>query len=189
MTQLTNILENKSISNEIVQISHIKGESVFMTDPEGKRIEVKYTEQGSKIVFTRDSEGRAIAIEERVNGTKLYHISSDSSGLPSSHEIKDDQNEIVYFYDVVGKLQHFVELKNNGDRISTILDINLMYSIEQKQLGGIVFKAWKVTPEETFEGMVWLHQDGEVTEYGTEDVIADIYAKFSRFLDGARVKS
>lgn len=187
MLELTRNEVTTSVANEIVQLSHIKGESVFVTDPEGKRIEFKYTTDGSTMVFTKDEEGRGLAIEERANGAKLYHISSDSTGLPSTHEIKEDQTEIIYFYDSVGTLQHFVEMKTNGDRISTILDKNgSMYSIEQKQVGGVVFKAWKTNEAEVKEGMVWLHQDGDVSEYGDNEVVSELYSRFAKFLDGVR---
>ena len=185
MLELTKntIKENNKVSSNLVQLTHIKGESVFMTDTDGKRIEIKYTEDGSKVVFTQDEDGRGLAIEERINGSKLYHISSDSAGLPSTHEIKEDNTELVYFYDSTGRLQHFVELKTNGDRVSTILDkAGAMFSIEQKQIGGIIFKLWK----ESKEGMVWLHQDGDVTEYGDKEIVSDLYTKFSRFLDGVK---
>lgn len=187
MLELTKDSVTNTIANEIVQLSHVKGESVFITDPEGKRIEFKYTEDGSTMVFTKDEEGRGLAIEERSNGAKLYHISSDSTGLPSTHEIKEDQTEIIYFYDSVGSLQHFVEMKTNGDRVSTILDKNgSMYSIEQKQVGGIIFKAWKIEENETKEGLVWLHQDGDISEFGAESVVSELYTRFSKFLDGVR---
>src|SRR3989338_11308819 len=148
----------------LVQLKHISGESVSISDPEGNKIEVKTTSDGTKVVFTKDEEGRSLAIEERANGTKLYHISKDSTGLPSSHEIREDQTEIVYFYNLEGNLKHFVELKPNGDRISTVMGPEgSIYSIDQKQVGGVVFQAWISKNNETKEGLVWLHPDGEVS--------------------------
>lgn len=176
------------IRGELVQLRHIKGESVYMTDPEGNKIELKTTPDGTNIVFTKDEAGRRIAIEERANGTKLYHISSDNTGLPSSHEVRADKTEIVYFYDVSGSLQHFVELKPNGDRISTLVSKDgSMYSMEQKQIGGIVFQGWIVSKNAPKEGMIWLHPDGEISSYGDAVVTSEIFRKFSRFLDGVRV--
>ena len=180
--------KTEKISPEIIQLRHINGESVFMKDPEGEQIEIKVAKDGTRFVFTKDEEGRCMAIEERINGTKLYHVSKDSTGLPSTHEIRGDQTEIVYFYNAQGNLQHFVELKPNGDRVSTILTSEgSIYSIEQKQVGGIIFHAWlSVDKEVKKEGMVWLHPQGEVTTFGDETVIGELMTKFSRFLDGVR---
>jgi len=176
------------ISTELVQLRHIKGESVYMIDPEGHKIEIKTTIDGTKIVFTKDEEERCIAIEERLNGTKVYHISSDSTGLPSSHEMRPDQSEIVYFYNSVGNLQHFVELKTNGDRVSTILGKDgSIYSIEQKQIGGIIFQAWYKKENEPKEGMVWLHQNGEVSTYGNKEAINELITRFPKYFDGVKV--
>lgn len=189
MLELTrNSGEVAKISGEVLQLKHLRGESVFMTDPEGNRIEFKTTGDGTNIVFTRDETGRSIAIEERPNGTKLYHISSDNTGLPSSHEVRADQTEVVYFYDSKGSLQHFVELRPNGDRVSTILSENgSIYSIEQKQIGGIIFQAWIHKGTEPKDGMIWLHPDGEVSTHGDKEVVSELFCKFSRFLDGVRV--
>ena len=189
MIEATNTISPVTkISDELLQIQHIKGESVFMTDPEGNRIEFKTTADGTSIVFTRDENGRAIAIEERINGTRLYHISKDNTGLPSSHELRaTDQTEIVYFYNAVGNLQHFVELRSSGDRVSTIISENTVFSMEQRQIGGIIFKAWIGNANEKKEGMIWLLPDGEVTTYGDSSVVEELFTKFSRFLDGVRV--
>ena len=174
-----------SLSEEVVQLSHVRGESIFINDPEGNKIEIKTTDDGRKIVFTRDEGGRSIAIEERDNGTKLYHISCDSAGLPSSHEVRLDRTEIVYFYNASGILQHFVELRPNGDRVSTILTGNeSIYSIEQKQIGGIVFTGWQRNKNNPKEAMVWLHPDGDVSTYGDDEVVVQLFSKFSKYLDG-----
>jgi len=173
------------ISTAIVQLKHVLGESVFMEDPEGNRIELKTTKDGTKLIFTKDENGTSLAIEERINGTKLYHISSDCTGLPSSHEIRPDNTEIVYFYNISGKLKHFVELKTNGDRMSTILrEDGSVWTIEQKQIGGIIFQAWTKPKEGPKEGMIWLHPDGEITTYGNKIVISELKNKFARYLDG-----
>ena len=189
MIELTkNTNELIEITPALVQLKHISGESIYINDPEGNKIEIKTTSDGTKIVFTKDEEGRSLAIEERANGTKLYHISKDSTGLPSSHEIRKDQTEIVYFYNQEGSLKHFVELKPNGDRISTVMGPEgSIYSIDQKQIGGIVFQAWISKDTEMKEGLVWLHPEGEVSTHGDEEVISELLNKFSRFLDGVRV--
>ena len=180
--------ETNLISQDVVQLRHIKGTSVYITDPDGNKIEIKTTNDGTKIIFTQDETGKSLAIEERMNGTKLYHISSDSTGLPSSHEIRPDQTEIVYFYNPQGNLQHFVELKTNGDRVSTLVGQNgSIYSIEQKQIGGIVFQAWLREDNEPKEGMIWLHPDGEISTYGNKDAIAELFSKFPKYFDGVRV--
>ena len=180
----SNLSEISTLSSAVVQLSHIKGESVFISDPEGNRIEIKTTVDGGKIIFTKDEGGRSIALEERENGTKLYHISCDSTGLPSSHEIRPDQTEIVYFYNAVGSLQHFVELKPNGDRVSTILSEGSIYSIEQKMVGGIIFSGWHRNSNDPKEGMIWLQPDGEVSTYGDEKIITEILSRFPKYLDG-----
>ena len=147
--------EIDKISETIVQLRNVKGNSVYITDTEGNRLEIKTTDYGSQIVFTQDETGKSLAIEERENGIKFYHISSDSTGLPSSHEIRPDQTEIIYFYDVQGNLQHYVELRPNGDRISTLLGTQgSIYSIEQRQIGGTIFQVWLNKKNETKEGMV-----------------------------------
>lgn len=193
MAELTKLINNveevkdQFISNELVQLSHINIDSVFLTDPEGKRIEIKSNKERN-IVFSKDENGKSIAIETRKNGTKIYHISKDHVGLPSSHEVRSDKTEIVYFYNVEGKLQHFVELKPNGDRISTILNKDgSLYSIEQKQIGGIVFQAWSCNGKSKSEGMIWLHPDGEITTYGNEFIISELKSRFAKFLDGVSV--
>ena len=189
MIELTNnACEISKISGEILQLRHLKGESVFMTDPEGNKVEFKIVEDGTSIVFTRDENGKSIAIEERPNGTRLYHISKDNTGLPSSHEIRTDETQVVYFYNSFGNLQHFVELKPNGDRISTVISDNgSIYSMEQKQIGGIIFQAWINSKFGPKEGMIWLHSDGEVSTHGDKAVVSELFSKFSRFLDGVRV--
>ena len=182
-----NFQERDKIPGELIQLRHIKGESVFIVDPDENKIEIRTTDDGAKIVFTKDETGRGLAIEERANGTKLYHISSDSTGLPSSHEIRPDNTEIVYFYNSFGRLQHFVELKPNGDRVSTILcEGGFIYSIEQKMIGGIIFQGWLNKNQEPKEGMVWLHVDGDVTIHGDKSVVSDLFSKFSKFLDGVQ---
>ena len=120
-----NKLEQKA-STELIQLKNFLGDSVFMTDPEGNSIEIKTGVDGSKIVCTRDEEGKSLAIEEKLNGSVVYHISKDSTGLPSSHEIKTDKTEVIYFYNEAGKLEHFVELKTNGDRVSTVICENAL---------------------------------------------------------------
>ena len=192
MIELTNNIcspnETKPISEEMVQLRHLKSESFFMTDPEGNKIEFKKTNDGTEVVFTKDENGKVLAIEERPNGTKLYHISSDSTGLPSSHEIRADQTEIIYFYNALGFLQHFVELRTNGDRVSTLIGENgSIISIEQKQIGGIVFQAWLRFGDEPKEGMIWLHPDGEVSTHGDSDVITELFSRFPKFFDGVKV--
>lgn len=188
MIELNEITENfreSLISCDLVQLKHIKGQSFFMTDPEENKIEIKVTEDGTRIVFTKDENGKSFAIEERANGTKLYHISSDNTGLPSSHEIREDQTQVVYFYNAHGNLKHFVEIKPNGDRVSTLIgEEGSIYSIEQKQIGGIIFQAWKAQGNEPKEGMIWLHPDGDVTTHGDQMIVSDLFSKFPRFLDG-----
>ena len=180
--------ETKLPSQELVQLRHISGESVFISDPEGNRMEIKTAKDGTKIIFTKDEAGKSLPIEERPNQTKLYHVASDSTGLPSTHEIRPDNTEIIYFYNAEGKLQHFVELKSNGDRISTLINSDgSIYSIDQKQIGGIIFKAWLRNNNEPKEGMVWLHPDGETSTHGDFSVISDLFTKFKKFLDGVRV--
>lgn len=189
MIELTKKQENNQEIEKkiepIAQLRNVKGNSVYITDPEGNRLEIKTTNYGSQIVFTQDEAGKSLAIEERENGIKFYHISSDSTGLPSSHEIRPDQTEIIYFYDVNGNLQHYVEMKPNGDRISTLLGVHgSIYSIEQRQIGGTVFQVWLNEKNETKEGMLWLHPDGEVSTYGKKEAINELIKKFGRFLDG-----
>ena len=186
LTKNTNKLTE--ITPALVQLKHINGKSVYMNDPEGNKIEIKTTSDGTKILFTKDEEGRSLAIEERPSGTKLYHISHDSTGLPSSHEIREDKTEIVYFYSQDGNLKHFVELKPNGDRTSTVMSSDgSIYAIDQKQIGGIIFQAWVSKNDKAKEGLVWLHPDGEVSTHGDKEVIAELLNKFSRFLDGVRI--
>src|SRR3989338_7146451 len=151
-----NTNELTEIVPALVQLRHLSGESVYISDPEGNKIEIKTTAEGTKIVFTKDEEGRSLAIEERANGTKLYHISKDSTGLPSSHEVREDKTEIIYFYNQEGYLKHFVELRPNGNRISTVMGKEgSIYSIDQKQIGGIIFQAWIQENNEIKEGLVW----------------------------------
>lgn len=190
MLEITKEIKTKisSPNEELVQLKHIQGESVFMRDPEGQMIEIKTAKDGTKILFAKDELGKSIAIEERPNGTRLYHISKDSAGLPSSHEVKIDQTEIVYFYDVEGKLQHFVELKPNGDRISTLMSQDgSIYSIQQKQIGGIIFQGWVRLANEPKDGMIWLHPDGDISTHGDKGVVSELFKRFSKFLDGVRV--
>ena len=190
ITKTTNIQVKKSYQEELVQLRYIVGDSVYISDPEGGQIEIKTTKDGTKIVFTRDDIGKCIAIEERTNGTKLYHISKDSTGLPSSHEIRIDQTEIVYFFNLEGNLQHFVELRANGDRVSTLMGSDgSIYSVEQKQIGGIIFQGWTRIKNEPKEGMIWLHPDGDISTHGSGDVLQEILKRFAKFLDGVKVET
>lgn len=188
MIELTrNTTELVETTSALVQLRYLSGESVYISDPEGNKIEIKTVSDGTKIVFTKDEEGRSLAIEERIDGTRLYHISKDSTGLPSSHEIREDKTEIVYFYNHNGNLKHFVELKPNGDRISTVMGpAGSIYTIEQKQIGGVIFQAWIPKNNVTKEGLVWLHTDGEVSTHGDKEVISELLNKFARFLDGVK---
>lgn len=182
--------EIKTPSEEIIQLRYLTGESVFITDPEGHKIEIKTTNDGTKVLFTKDESGKSIAIEERANKTKLYHISKDSTGLPSSHEVRPDQTEIVYFYNEKGNLQHFVELKPNGDRISTLMSPDgSIYSVEQKQIGGVIFKGWTRLLNEPKEGLIWLMPDGDITTHGDKFIILEIQKRFAKFLDGVVVET
>ena len=186
----TKLNKTSKISEDLIQLRHLRGDSVFMSDPDGNKIEIKTTDDGTKIVFTKDEIGKSLAIEERTNGTKVYHISSDCAGLPSSHEVRSDNTEVVYFYNTTGNLQHFVELKVNGDRVSTILSGNgSIFSVEQKQIGGVVFQGWVCEKDLPKEGMVWLHPDGEVSRHGDKDVVSELLKRFSKFLDGVVVEA
>ena len=180
--------ESQELSAPLIQLRHIEGVSVYIEDPEGGKIQIKAALDGSKIIFTRDEAGRSLAIEERTNGTRLYHISKDSTGLPSTHEIRHDKTEVVYFYNSQGCLQHFVELRPNGDRVSTVIGGDgSVYSIEQKQIGGVGFHCWISKEGSLKEGLVWLHPQGDVTTSGDEEIVNDLLKKFSRFLDGVKV--
>ena len=63
-----------------------------------------------------------------------------------------------------------------------------VYSIEQKQLGGIIFQAWIQKNGDLREGTVWLHPDGEVSTHGDDEIISVLFSKFRRFLDGVVIK-
>jgi len=179
------IQEKEQARAQLVQLKHLKGDSIFISDPEGQTIEILTTNDKTRVVFTKETTGKCIAIEERENGTKVYHISKDSTGLPSSHEIRQDLTEIVYFYNCQGNLQHFVELKSNGDRVSTLINKDgSLYSIQQKQIGGIVFQGWTRIADEPKDGMVWLHTNGEITTHGSKEIISELCKKFAKFLDG-----
>jgi hypothetical protein len=177
--------EPKIIDIAIIESRFIFSQSNILTqeiiDSEGNKLAFHRSDNGNQFVFTKDGEGNDVAIEHCVDGSKIYHLSQDSKGLPAMHEFRHDGGELMYLLDSEYRLEKIVETKLNGDKISTWFYTNEVISQEQRQTGGMLFRIFN----SGFEALVWLHTDGSVTAHGSEELIKRLKNIFVAYLDGA----
>ncbi len=178
-TEIKNTIETKFVrETEVINKSVIK-------DDEGQELGFGYSVRGNKIVLTQDSKGIAVSIEYLADGTKIYHMEEDSKGLPAMHEFKPDGSEFIYLFDSNVKLEKMVNIKENGDKVTFWFssDGKQIISQEQRQKGGIVFRAISDSDEAT----IWLKNDGETISSGADILIEHLQSVFTKFLDGMKV--
>jgi len=177
--------ETKIIDTSIIESRFIFSQSITQTqeiiDNEGKKLAFHRSSNGNQFIFAKDEEGNEVAVEHCVDGSKIYHLSQDSKGLPAMHEFRPDGGEVMYLLDAERRLEKIVETKLNGDKVSTWFYTNEVISQEQRQTGGMLFKILN----SGFEALVWLHTDGSVTAHGYEELIKRLKNIFVAYLDGA----
>lgn len=180
-----NNAETKVIDTKIIESRFIFSQRAVQTqeiiDNEGKKLAFHRSSNGNQFVFAKDEEGHDVAVEHCVDGSKVYHISQDSKGLPAMHEFRPDGGEVMYLLDAERRLEKIVENKLNGDKISTWFYTNEIISQEQRQTNGMLFRI----SNSNGEALIWLHTDGAVNAYGSEPLIERLKNIFMMFLDGA----
>lgn len=154
-----------------------------ITDDEGQELSFHRNPNGNQIIFTKDLEGCDVAIEHCIDGTKIFHLSQDSKGLPAMHEFKPDGSEVMYLLDQNKLLEKMIETKSNGDKVTSWFYEEEFIVQEQRQTGGIVFRLFN----QQGNAVVWLKTDGELEAYGDEIIIERIQTIFSMYLDGADI--
>jgi hypothetical protein len=180
-----NNAETKIIDTKIIESRFIFSQSKVQTqeiiDCEGKKLAFHRSSNGNQFVFAKDEDGHDVAVEHCVDGSKVYHISQDSKGLPAMHEFRPDGGEVMYLLDSERRLEKIVENKLNGDKVSTWFYTNEIVSQEQRQTSGMLFKIFNSGEE----ALIWLHVDGTVSAYGSDKLIERLKNIFMVFLDGA----
>ncbi len=171
----TSFIENRFIfSQEITNILTIE-------DEDGQKLGFQRLENGNRVIFTKDLEGVDVAIEHCIDGSKVFHLSQDSKGLPAMHEFQADGTEVMYLLDKEANLEKMIETKTNGDKITTWFYRTEVISQEQRQKGGTVFKIFN----EDGEATVWLKPEGNIDANGTDAGLKRVFEVFSKFLDGS----
>lgn len=178
----TKLVETSAIESRFVFAQEINNISKI-TDDEGQELAFHRNTNGNHVVFTKDLEGSDVAIEHCIDGTKIFHLSQDSKGLPAMHEFKPDGSEVMYLLDQNKSLEKMIETKSNGDKVTSWFYETEFLVQEQRQTGGIVFRLFN----EAGNAVVWLKTDGEVEASGNEEVIGRIKTVFSMYLDGADI--
>ena len=173
-----------TIESKFIKETDILNKS-FIQDDEGQELGFGYSIRGNRIVLTQDSKGIPVSIEYLADGTKVYHMEQDSKGLPAMHEFKPDGSEIIYLFDAKMHLEKMVNIKANGDKVTFWFspDGDQIINQEQRQKGGIVFKAMSKEEEAT----IWLKHDGETISSGSEMLIEQLQGIFAKYLDGMKV--
>jgi hypothetical protein len=178
----TRLVDTANIEARFIFAQEIK-EINKISDDEGQELAFHRNANGNHVVFTKDLEGYNVAIEHCIDGTKIFHLSQDSKGLPAMHEFKPDGSEVMYLLDSDKKLEKMIETKSNGDKVTSWYYTNELVVQEQRQTGGIVFRLFN----ENGNAVVWLKTDGEIEASGEEKVIDRIQYIFSMYLDGADI--
>jgi hypothetical protein len=178
----TRLIDTANIESRFIFAQEIKNISKI-ADDEGQELAFHRNANGNHIVFTKDLEGYNVAIEHCIDGTKIFHLSQDSKGLPAMHEFRPDGAETMYLLDNEKKLEKMIETKSNGDKITSWFYPTELLVQEQRQTGGIVFRLFN----DEGNAVIWLKVDGEVEASGEEKVIERIKYIFSMYLDGADI--
>jgi hypothetical protein len=177
--------ETKIIDTSIIESRFIFSQSISQTqeiiDSEGKKLAFHRSSNGNQFIFAKDEEGHDVAVEHCVDGSKIYHLSQDSKGLPAMHEFRADGGEVMYLLDADRRLEKIVETKLNGDKVSTWFYTNEVISQEQRQTNGMLFRIFNSGSN----ALIWLHTDGTVTAHGSEELIKKLKNIFIAYLDGA----
>lgn len=180
----------RNADTKLIDTTHIEARFVFsqkidntqtIIDDEGNKLAFHRCSNGNNIVFTKDAEGIDVAIEHCIDGSKVYHLSQDSKGLPAMHEFRPDGAELMYLLDTENRLEKLVETKSNGDKVSTWFYANEIIVQEQRQTDGSLFKIIN----DNGEALIWLHADGSVEAYGNETLVERLKSVFIVYLDGA----
>ncbi len=155
----------------------------YVSDDEGQILGFNKLSNGSNVVYTTDRDGIEVAIEHCIDGTKIFHMTQDSKGLPAMHEIRPDGAEFIYLFDTERKLEKMIEVKSNGDKVTQWFsnqgDVIIQ---EQRQKGGILFSMYTADSE---KALIWLHTDGKLEKFGSETLQGHLTKVFAKFLDGA----
>jgi hypothetical protein len=160
--------------------------STFVNDGEGNVLGFHKLDNGNSLVYTTDAEGIDVAIEHCPDGSKTFHMAKDSKGLPAMHEFRPDHSEFIYLFNAEKRLEKTVELKANGDKITSWYSPNGRDLIvqEQRQKGGILFRM----SNSFAEALIWLHADGTLESHGNERLIKHLRKSFANYLDGAELE-
>ena len=178
----TKLVDTASIETRFIFSQEITNISK-MTDDEGQELAFHRNTNGNHVVFTNDLDGHQVAIEHCIDGTKIFHLSQDSKGLPAMHEFKPDGSEVMYLLDANKALEKMIETKSNGDKVTSWFYADEYIVQEQRQSGGIVFRLFNAAAN----AVVWLKTDGEVEAHGDKEVINRIQSIFTMYLDGADI--
>ena len=177
--------EIKIIDTSIIESRFIFSQSITQTqeiiDNEGKKLAFHRSSNGNQFIFAKDEEGNDVAVEHCLDGSKIYHLSQDSKGLPAMHEFRPDGGEVMYLLDAERRLEKTVETKLNGDKVSTWFYTNEVISQEQRQTDGMLFKIARLNSQ----ALVRLHLDGTISAHGTPQLIQRLKLFFGTYLDGA----
>jgi len=180
-----NNAETKIIDTSIIESRFIFSKSITETqeiiDNEGRKLAFHRSSNGNQFIFAKDEEGNDVAVEHCVDGSKIYHLSQDSKGLPAMHEFRPDGGETMYLLDADRRLEKIVETKLNGDKVSTWFYTNEIISQEQRQTDGTLFRIFT----SNLQALIWLHTDGSISAHGSEELITKLKNIFCVYLDGA----
>jgi len=177
---------------KVIDINSIESRFIFsqqaaptqeMIDGEGKKLGFYRSANGNQFIFATDDEGHDVAVEHCVDGSKVYHLSQDSKGLPAMHEFRPDGGEVMYLLDANRRLEKIVETKLNGDKLSTWFYTQETISQEQRQTDGMVFRI----SNSNSEALIWLQTDGTVSAHGDKVLVKRLQSFFSTYLDGAEL--
>lgn len=175
----TNFIDTEIIESRYIFSKEI-ADKISIKDEEGNALCFHKANNGNHIVFTKDQEGTDVAIEHCIDGSKIFHLSEDSKGLPAMHEFKPDGSELMYLLDKNKKLEKLIENKSNGDKITSWFFPQEMLVMEQRQHGGTVFKIYHFSGE----AVIWLHTDGSTEANGHGLLTERLKIIFSQYLDG-----
>ncbi len=180
----------RNAETKLIDTTNIEARFIFsqkidnaqaISDAEGNKLAFHRCSNGNNVVFTKDAERVDVAIEHCIDGSKVYHLSQDSKGLPAMHEFRPDGAEIMYLLDTDKRLEKLIETKSNGDKVSTWFYANEIIIQEQRQTDGSLFKILN----ENGEALIWLHADGSVEAYGNQELVERLKNIFIVYLDGA----
>lgn len=107
-SKIKTLIEEKFITPE-----KIRNLSV-LTDPEHKKLYFGKAPNGNKVIIINETNDIPVIIEYCKNGSKIYHIQSDSSKLPAMHKVLANGSEVFYLFDENIQLNKIVQINVNG---------------------------------------------------------------------------